>query len=211
MGIPTDITLYTVATPNGIKISILLEELGLEYKVRAIDVSINEQKGPWFLKINPNGRLPAITDKWTDGSDIHVFESGAILQYLVDRYDKDNRVSYSRDSKEIWEVNSWIGGVGPMQGQAKHFINAAPEKNQYSIDRYINETRRLYSVMESQLAKSTSGFLVGNRVTIADCALFGWVLDRDYTGISLDKFPHIDKWLRTLSQRPAFQKGRQVP
>ncbi|KAM0512780.1 hypothetical protein ACHAPE_008533 [Trichoderma viride] len=106
MSIPTDVTLYTAATPNDIKISIRLEELGLEYKVRAIDVSINEQKEPWLLKINPNGRLPAITDKWTDGSNIHVFESGVTLQYLVDRYDKDNKVSYPRDSKEIWEVNS---------------------------------------------------------------------------------------------------------
>ncbi|KAL6902633.1 glutathione S-transferase [Trichoderma evansii] len=189
MGIPTDITLYTAATPNGIKISILLEELGLKYNVRVIG--------------------------WIDRSDINVFESGAILQYLVDRYDKDNKASYPRDSKEIWEVNSWlhwqIGGVGPMQGQAKHFINAAPEKIQYSIDRYVNETHRLYSVMDSQLAKSTSGFLVGDRVTIADCALVRWIMDRDYTGISLDELPHINKWLKTLSQRPAFQKGRQVP
>lgn len=125
MGIPTDITLYTSATPNGIKVSILLAELDLEYKVSMnlsaasspvsncaqlypIDMTANEQKEPWYLEINPNGRIPAITDKWTDGSDMRVFESGAVLQYLVDRYDKDHKVSYPRDSKEHWEVASWV-------------------------------------------------------------------------------------------------------
>ncbi|KAL7795087.1 glutathione S-transferase [Trichoderma ceciliae] len=202
MGIPTDITLYTAATPNGIKVSILLEELGLDYKVRTLDMGNNEQKEPWFLEINPNGRIPAITDKWTDGSDIRVFESGAVLQYLVDRYDKDHKVSYPKDSKNTWEVNSWLhwqmGGLGPMQGQSNHFNRYAPEKIQYGIDRYTNETRRLYSVMNSQLAKSTSGFLVGDRVTIADISAWGW-------------FPHLDKWLHALLERPGFEKGRHVP
>ncbi|KAL6900353.1 glutathione S-transferase [Trichoderma evansii] len=215
MGIPTDITLYTAGTPNGIKVSILLEELGLEYKVHPISMSKNEQKESWFLEINPNGRIPAITDKWTDGSDIRVFESGSILQYLVDRYDKDNKVSYPRDSKETVEVNSWLhfqmGGLGPMQGQANHFNRYAPEKIQYGINRYVNETRRLYSVLESQLAKSTSGFLVGDRVTIADIASWGWVASHAYAGVSLDEFPHLDKWLHSLLQRPGFEKGRNVP
>ncbi|KAL6907254.1 glutathione S-transferase [Trichoderma evansii] len=201
MGIPTDITLYTATTPNGVKISTLLEELGLEYKVIAIDMSITEQKAPWFFEINPNGRIPAITDKWTDESDIRVSESGAILQYLVDRYDKDHKGFL------FWQM----GGVGPMQGQANHFVKFAPEKIQYGIDRYINETRRLYSVLDAQLAKSTSGFIVGDRVTIADFALFGWIAGHDYTGVSLDEFSHIDKWLKTLSERLAFQKGWQVP
>ncbi|KAM6479256.1 glutathione S-transferase [Trichoderma sp. SZMC 28011] len=215
MGIPTDITLYTAATPNGIKASILLEELGLEYKVHAIDMTANEQKEEWFLAINPNGRIPALTDKWTDGSEIRIFESGAILQYLVDRYDKDHKVSYPKDSKETWEVNSWLhfqmGGLGPMQGQANHFNRYAPEKIQYGINRYTNETRRLYSVLNNQLAKSTSGFLVGDRVTIADIASWGWVASHAWAGVSLDEFPALDKWLHTLLERPGFEKGRHVP
>ncbi|KAK4065417.1 hypothetical protein Trihar35433_7537 [Trichoderma harzianum] len=235
MGIPTDITLYTAATPNGIKASILLEELGLEYKVHAIDMTANEQKEDWFLEINPNGRIPALTDKWTDGSEIRIFESGAILQYLVDRYDKDHKVSYPKDSKETWEVNSWLhfqmGGLGPMQGQANHFnreflnnmsivnellltkvsVGYAPEKIQYGINRYTNETRRLYSVLNNQLAKSTSGFLVGDRVTIADIASWGWVASHAWAGVSLDEFPALDKWLHTLLERPGFEKGRHVP
>ncbi|KAK1237443.1 hypothetical protein MKX08_003068 [Trichoderma sp. CBMAI-0020] len=215
MGIPTDITLYTAGTPNGIKVSILLEELGLEYKVHAIKMSANEQKEPWFLAINPNGRIPAITDKWTDGSDIRVFESGAILQYLVERYDTEHKVSYPREAKETWEVNSWLhwqmGGLGPMQGQANHFNRYAPEKIQYGINRYVNESRRLYGVMDAQLAKSSSGFLVGDRLTVADVAAWGWVASHAYAGVSLDEFPHVDKWLHTLLQRPGFEKGRHVP
>ncbi|KAL7806650.1 glutathione S-transferase [Trichoderma gracile] len=215
MGIPTDIVLYTAATPNGIKVSILLEELGLEYKIRSIDLGKNEQKEQWFLDINPNGRIPAITDTWTDGTPIRVFESGAILQYLVDRYDKDHKVSYPRDAKETWEVNSWLhwqmGGLGPMQGQANHFSRYAPEKIQYGIDRYTNETRRLYSVLDTQLSKSPSGYLVGDRVTIADIASWGWVASHAWAGVSLAEFPHLEKWLHALLERPGFEQGRHVP
>lgn len=104
----TDIHLYTMGTPNGIKVSILLEELGLDYKTTAIDISKNTQKEPWFLEINPNGRIPALTDTFEDGKSIRLFESGSIMQYLVDRYDKDHKVSYPYGSREYWEVNNWV-------------------------------------------------------------------------------------------------------
>ncbi|KAL6407939.1 glutathione S-transferase [Ilyonectria robusta] len=211
----TDITLYTVGTPNGIKASILLEELNLDYKVYNIKMMENEQKEPWFLEINPNGRIPAITDKFTDGEQIRVFESGAILEYLVDRYDTEHKVSYPRGSREYWETSSWLmwqmGGLGPMQGQANHFKRYAPEQIQYGIDRYTNETRRLYRTMETQLAKSTSGFLVGDRVTIADISCWGWVAAHKWCGIDLDDFPHLEKWLYKLLERPGFEAGRNVP
>ncbi|KAK3190677.1 Glutathione S-transferase 2 [Lecanicillium sp. MT-2017a] len=174
MGTKTDITLYTAATPNGIKIPILLEELGLEYK-------------PWYLEINPNGRIPAITDTWTDGKQLRVFESGAILEYLVERYDTDRKVSYPRDSRY------------------------AKTKIEYGINRYYNETRRLYGTMESQLAKSSHGYLVGDRVTVADIACWGWVANHNADGVSLDEFPHVEKWLKKLLQRPGFEKGRHIP
>ncbi|KAG5980066.1 hypothetical protein E4U55_004428 [Claviceps digitariae] len=211
----TDITLYTGQTPNGIKISIALEELGLEYEVYTIKMMENEQKQPWFLDINPNGRLPAITDTLPDGHKIRVFESGAILEYLVDRYDQDHKISYPRGSAEHWEVTSWlhwsIGGLGPMQGQANHFKRYAPQQIQYGIDRYTNETRRLYRTMDDHLAKSPHGYLVGDRVTIADIVSWGWVSAHTWAGISLQEFPHLEKWLLKLLQRPGFEKGRHVP
>jgi glutathione S-transferase len=176
--IKTDITLYTTNTPNGIKPSILLEELNLEYKVHAIKMTENEQKEEWFLKINPNGRIPALTDT-LDGKQIRVFESGAMLQYLVDRYDKDHKFSFPQGSAEHWEMTSWLmwqmGGLGPMQGQANHFKRYAPEKIEYGINRYTNETRRLYRTLDTHLSKQESGYIVGGKVTIADISIWGWV------------------------------------
>ncbi|KAH8889161.1 glutathione S-transferase [Thozetella sp. PMI_491] len=215
MGIKTDITLYTASTPNGIKVPILLEELGIDYKLYHIQIRENEQKQPWFLEINPNGRIPAITDIGADGERIRVFESGAILEYLVDRYDKDNKVSYPKEAREYWEVKSWlmwqIGGLGPMQGQLEHFRNYAATKIEYSINRYDNETRRLYRTMEARLATSPHGFLVGDRLTIADIACWGWVANHDSDGVSLDEFPYLEQWLNRLLERPGFEKGRHVP
>jgi glutathione S-transferase len=168
MSTQPDITLYTDATPNGIKITIALEELGLPYKVEHVDISTNRQKEDWFLEINPNGRIPALTDKFTDGSSIRLFEGGSILQYLAEQYDKDHKISFPQGSRESYEMNNWLffqhGGLGPMQGQANHFYRYAPEKIKYGIDRYINESRRLYRVIDTHLAKSTSGYLVGDHV-----------------------------------------------
>ncbi|OTA98220.1 hypothetical protein M426DRAFT_326167 [Hypoxylon sp. CI-4A] len=211
----SDIHLYTAGTPNGIKVSILLEELGLPYKVTNIDISKNTQKEPWFLEINPNGRIPALTDTFTDGKPIRIFESGAIMQYLTDRYDTEHKVSYPYGSREYYEVDSWLmwqmGGLGPMQGQANHFNRYAPEKIKYAIDRYINETRRLYRTLEAQLKSSTSGYLVGDRLTSADIASWGWVTSAKWSGVDMAEFPVLDEWVQRLLKRPAVEKGRHVP
>ncbi|CAJ2508141.1 Uu.00g093270.m01.CDS01 [Anthostomella pinea] len=211
----SDIHLYTAQTPNGIKASIVLEELGLKYKVSAIDLSKNTQKEPWFLDINPNGRIPALTDTFTDGKPIRLFESASIMQYLVDRYDKDHKISYPHGSREYYEVNSWLmwqmGGLGPMQGQLNHFNRYAPAKIQYGIDRYKGETRRLYRTMENELKKSKSGYLVGDRCTLADIASWGWVAVAKSSGVDIDEFPTLKAWVERMLKRPGLEKGRQVP
>ncbi|KAK1827064.1 disulfide-bond oxidoreductase YfcG [Podospora conica] len=207
--------LYTQQTPNGIKASILLEELGLPYDVTEIHFSTNEQKEPWFLAINPNGRIPALTDASFEGEPLRVFESGAILNYLVEQYDKEHKVSYPRGTREYWEVQSWLfwqmGGLGPMQGQANHFFRYAPEKIEYGVKRYQGETRRLYSVMEAQLEKSTSGYLVGDKCTVADISCWGWVAAHDWAGVSIEEFPNLKAWLFRMLERPGVEKGRHVP
>ncbi|KAL3469801.1 glutathione S-transferase [Aspergillus californicus] len=212
----SNITLYTEGTPNGLKISIALEELGLSYKALEIALTQNMQKEPWFLEINPNGRIPTLTDQDADGQEIKIFESGAILQYLVATYDKDHVISYPFGSREYWEVTSWLmwqmAGVGPMQGQANHFARFALEPNPYSLGRYVHETRRLYRVMNKQLAKNQAGYLVGDRVTIADISIWPWVAAWKYSGLSsIDEFPHVKKWLYKLLGRPGFERGRNVP
>jgi len=211
----SDIHLYTTQTPNGVKISITLEELGLPYKVTKIDISKNTQKEPWFLEINPNGRIPALTDTFSDGKLIRLFESGSIQQYLVDQYDKDHKISYPKGSREYYEVNNWLfflnAGVGPMQGQANHFSRYAPERIEYGINRYRNETRRLYGVLNTHLEKSTSGYLVGDRATIADFAHYGWISGAFWAGIDIDEFPHLKAWEARMAARPGVQKGAAVP
>ncbi|RMY00740.1 hypothetical protein D0868_08851 [Hortaea werneckii] len=179
MSSESDIHLYTTQTPNGIKISILLEELGLPYQHTKIDISKNTQKEPWFLAINPNGRIPALTDKFTDGQPIRLFESGSIMQYLVARYDTSHTLSFPAGSREAVEMTNWLffmnAGVGPMQGQANHFTRYAPEQIPYGVNRYQNETRRLYGVLDKHLADSKAEYLVGNKCSIADIAHWGWV------------------------------------
>ncbi|MCJ1362170.1 hypothetical protein MMC16_001272 [Acarospora aff. strigata] len=161
----TDILLYTAGTPNGQKVSITLEELGLKYETKKIDISKNVQKEDWFLRINPNGRIPAIVDRTPkpDGKtqETPVFEGGAILLYLTQKYDVNNRISYPFDTDKYWEVVQWLmwmqSGIGPMQGQANHFHRYAPEKIPYATTRYQTETKRLYSVLESRLAQQLAG------------------------------------------------------
>ncbi|KAJ8133024.1 hypothetical protein O1611_g598 [Lasiodiplodia mahajangana] len=221
MATPTDIHLYTAQTPNGIKISILLEELNLQYKATAIEFSKNTQKvlkpglaEPWFLEINPNGRIPAMTDT-LNGKQIRIFESGAMLQYLVDQYDKDHKVSYPFGTAEYYETNSWLmwqmGGLGPMQGQLNHFNRYAPEKIPYGIERYKSETRRLYRTMDDALKKSTSGYLVGDKCTIADIACWGWVAVGRSSGVDPKQFPALNEWVLRMLKRPGVEKGRHVP
>ncbi|KAF8466981.1 glutathione S-transferase GstA [Kalaharituber pfeilii] len=214
---PPVISLYTVNTPNGVKISIALEELGLSYNVHVHDFSKNTQKEPWFLEINPNGRIPAITDhSFRDGAPIHVFESGAILEYLTERYDPEHKISYPHGTREYWEQQQWLffqnAGVGPMQGQANHFKRYAPEQIPYGINRYVNETKRLYSVLEARLARPESkGYLVGDHVSIADITCYGWVRAAAWAGVDIDEFPKLKEWEERLEKRPAFQKGVNTP
>ncbi|KAI1852408.1 hypothetical protein JX266_002586 [Neoarthrinium moseri] len=216
----SDIHLYTTQTPNGIKVSIVLEELGLTYKAcghdtTQIEFGKNTQKEPWFLEINPNGRIPALTDTFEDGKTIRLFESASIMQYLVDRYDKDHKISYPYGSREYWEVNNWLfwqmGGLGPMQGQLNHFNRYAPEKIEYGINRYKNETRRLYRTMDTALASSSTGYLVGDRATIADFSCWGWVAAAAMAGVDINEFPALKQWRDRLLERPGLEKGRHVP
>ncbi|OZJ04229.1 hypothetical protein BZG36_02960 [Bifiguratus adelaidae] len=206
-----DITLYTVGTPNGVKVSITLEELGLPYKVHAISFKDNEQKTDWFLKINPNGRIPAIVDH--SRGDFRVFESAAIMHYLCQHYDPQNQL-WPKDIDQQSICMQWLmfqmGGVGPMQGQANHFYRYAPEKIQYGIKRYQNETRRLYEVIENHLAQGNK-YLVGDQYTIADIANFSWIRSHDWAGVSIEGLPNLERWIKDIESRPAVQKGLNVP
>ncbi|KAF2628059.1 glutathione S-transferase [Macroventuria anomochaeta] len=211
----SDIVLYTTQTPNGIKISITLEELGLPYKVEKIEINKNTQKEDWFLAINPNGRIPALTDRFTDGQTINLFESGSIMQYLVERYDTEHKISYPKASREWYETNNWLfyqnAGVGPMQGQANHFSRYAPEHIEYGVNRYTNETRRLYSVLDKHLASDKRPYLVGDKCTIADIAHWGWVAAAGWAGVEIEDFPNLKAWEERMAERSGVEKGRHVP
>ncbi|KAI4729284.1 glutathione S-transferase GstA [Aureobasidium sp. EXF-10728] len=205
-------------TPNGHKVHIAFEELGIKYNVHKIDISKNTQKEEWFLKICPNGRIPAMVDK-TSGKEKRVFEGGAMLLYLTDKYDKDNKISFDHDSDEYWETVEWIvwmqSGLGPMQGQANHFYRYAPEKIEYGINRYQTETKRLYQVLNDRLTQQEKVgqglWLVGNKFTIADIACFSWVNWGAWAGIETKPFPEIERWLDAINARPAVQKGVNIP
>jgi GST-like protein len=202
------IELFYWPTPNGWKITIMLEELGLPYDVKYINISKGEQFAPDFLKIAPNNRMPAIIDpEGPDGAPISVFESGAILQYLGRKtgrfYPGDERARVDVDQWLFWQM----GGLGPMAGQANHFRHYAPEKIAYGIDRYTNEVNRLYGVMNRRLADRE--FLAGD-YSIADMASLGWVRQYESGGQDLNEFPHLKRWFETLSARPAVQKGFDV-
>ncbi|KXN73117.1 glutathione S-transferase [Conidiobolus coronatus NRRL 28638] len=204
------ITLYTEGTPNGQKVSMALELLNIPYTVRAIDFKKNEQKDPWFLKINPNGRIPAIVDH--SNNDFAVFESGAILLYLVQKYDPENKL-WPKDFNLQSEVIQWLmfqmGGIGPMQGQAAHFAIFAAEKIPYGIKRYIDETKRLFSVLEDRL--QGRDYLVADQLTIADLASFPWVASSYRLAIDLNDYPQVKKWVERLDANPQIVKGLDVP
>lgn len=210
-----NITLYTAQTPNGIKVSIALEELGLSYKAEKIDISKNTQKEPWFLAINPNGRIPALTDTFSDGNSIRLFESGSIMQYLVERYDAEHKISYPHGTREYYETNNWLffqnAGVGPMQGQANHFTRYAPDIFEYGISRYQNETRRLYGVLDKHLGETKNQYLVGDKCTVADIAHYGWIASAGWAGVEIDEFPNLRAWEERMEARPGVEKGRHVP
>ncbi|MFP6578813.1 MAG: glutathione S-transferase N-terminal domain-containing protein [Myxococcota bacterium] len=198
--------LYTSPTPNGWKVSIALEELELPYEVKPIRLDQMEQKKPEFLAINPNGRIPALVDR--DADDFAIFESGAILVYLAE---KTGRL-LPTDAKGRSQVMQWLmfqmAGVGPMQGQSNVFFRYAPEKIQYAIDRYQNETKRLYGVLDAQLAKSD--FLAGD-YSIADIATWPWVSIHGWAGVEIEDLPHLQAWNERVGSREAVVRGRAVP
>ncbi|CAG8648708.1 5138_t:CDS:2, partial [Paraglomus occultum] len=210
MSATPDITLYTFDTPNGRKISITLEELGIPYKVHKIALTSGEQKKDWFLKINPNGKIPAIVDHSRD--NFSVFESAAIMLYLGEHYDPEGKL-LSKDPNLRSETIQWmmfqIGGLGPMLGQAYHFLKEAPEEVPYSIRRYYKETQRLLSVLENRLKGRE--FLVGDSLTLADIINFTWADAASLININFDEYPNIKNWIARIKARPAVQRGLNVP
>ncbi|AJO77378.1 MULTISPECIES: glutathione S-transferase family protein [Pseudomonas] len=200
------IDLYTAATPNGHKVSIVLEELGLPYTVHALSFDKKEQKAPGFLKINPNGRIPAIVDR--ANGDFAVFESGAILIYLAELSGQLLPGDPKGRSLAIQWLMFQMGGIGPMQGQANVFFRYFPEKLQGAIDRYQHETRRLYEVLDTRLQQVE--FLAGD-YSIADIATFPWVRGHEWSGVPVDGLTALQRWMATLEARPAVQRGLLVP
>ncbi|MFL1526355.1 glutathione S-transferase family protein [Pseudomonas sp. O230] len=200
------IDLYTAATPNGHKVSIVLEELGLPYTVHALSFDKKEQKSADFLKINPNGRIPAIVDR--ANGDFAVFESGAILIYLAELSGK----LLPKDPKGRSVVLQWLmfqmGGVDPMQGQANVFFRYFPEKLQGAIDRYQHETRRLYEVLDTRLQDVA---FLADEYSIADIATYPWVRGHEWSGVAVDGLPALQRWMATMEARPAVQRGLLVP
>ncbi len=202
-----DIDLYYWPTPNGWKISIMLEECKLPYKINYVDITKGEQFEAEFLKISPNNRIPAIVDrKGPHEKPLSLFESGAILVYLAEK------TGLFYDVKERYNINEWlfwqIGGLGPMAGQAHHFRKYAFEEIPYAIQRYTNECNRLYGVMNRRLEQST--FLGGESYSIADISCIGWASLWEGQGQDIKQFPHLKRWLDTVLSRQAVQKGLQI-
>jgi GSH-dependent disulfide-bond oxidoreductase len=203
------IDVYSWATPNGHKVHIMLEECGLPYTAHPVNIGTGEQFKPAFLKLSPNNRIPAILDpQGPDGKPISLFESGAILLYLASKTGK----FLPKTDRQKFEVMQWLmfqmGGVGPMLGQNHHFRLYAPEKIEYAVNRYTNEAKRLYGVMDKQLAKNK--YIAGNTYTIADIAIFPWLRNWKNQGIDWADFPHLKKWFDTIEARPAVKRGVEV-
>ena len=203
------IDVYSWATPNGHKVHIMLEECGLPYRVHAVNIGAGDQFKPQFLAISPNNKIPAIVDPaGPDGREISLFESGAILLYLAAKAGK----FLPSSERGKWEVLEWVmfqmGGVGPMLGQNHHFRQYAPEKLPYAIDRYTNEAKRLYGVIDKRLARSE--WLGCDEYSIADMATWPWLRNWKNQGIVLDEYPHLREWFGRMEARPAVQRGVQV-
>jgi len=202
------IDLFFFPTPNGYKISIMLEELGVPYKVHTIHIGKGDQFRPEFLEISPNNKIPAIVDpEGPGGHPISIFESGAILKYLAQKFGE----LYPTDPREQVKVDEWlfwqVGGFGPMLGQNHHFALYAPEKIDYAIKRYRDETHRLYRVLDTQLRGKD--YIVGS-FSIADIATIGWANGYERQGIDLAEFPNVAAWLKRVNDRPAVQRGLAV-
>ena len=202
------IDLYTWHTPNGRKVSIMLEEIGMPYKVFSINIAKDEQFQPHFLKISPNNRIPAIIDK--DNNDYSLFESGAILMYLAE---KSGKLLNFSDKDEYYRTIEWLmwqmGGVGPMFGQVHHFVKYNKGKSEYSEQRYSKEAKRLYSVMDKILEQNQ--YIAGKSYSIADISIWPWTARFDWQEIDLNEFPNVTRWYKEMADRPAVQKGWLVP
>jgi GST-like protein len=200
------IELYTAPTPNGWKASIMLEEVGLPYTVRALRLDRLEQKEQAFLRINPNGRIPAIVDR--DAGDFPVFESGAILLYLAEKTGRLLPADPKGRSRAIQWLLFQMSGIGPMQGQANVFYRYAPEKIPFAIERYQKETRRLYEVLDHRLGEAE--YLAGD-YGVADVATWPWVSIHEWAGVSVEGLANLQRWMQAVGARPAVQRGRAVP
>lgn len=200
------IDLYTWSTPNGRKVSIMLEEVGLPYTVHPIDISRDEQFKPEFLRISPNNRIPAIVDR--ENGDFPLFESGAILMYLAEKTGK----LMPKQERARWHAVQWLmwqmGGVGPMLGQIHHFLRAAKGKAPYADERYLKEGKRLYGVLDRQLAQSE--YLAGE-YSIADIATWPWISRFEWQTIDMNEYPNVVRWYKAIAGRPAVIKGYDVP
>ena len=204
------IDLYTWGTPNGRKVSVALEELGLPYKTFPINISKDEQFAPAFLKISPNNKIPAIVDHDGPGGKPHsIFESGAILIYLADKTGKLMPKDPVGRSVCLQWLMFQMGGLGPMCGQAHHFRRFAPEQIPYAIKRYTDEAARLYGVMDRRLREAA--YLAGDNYTIADIASYPWIARHEWQGQDLTTFPNLKRWYDAITARPAVERGFKVP
>lgn len=199
------IDLYTWTTPNGRKVSIALEELGLPYTVHSIDINKDEQFAPAFLKISPNNRIPAIVDR---DNNLSLFESGAILIYLADKTGKLMPKSGDARYRTIEWLMWQMGGIGPMLGQAHHFLKFNVGKAPYAEERYGKEAKRLYGVLDRRLQDNE--YMAGD-YSIADIATWPWISRYEWQGIDMNQFPNVKRWYMAIAARPAVQKGYQVP
>ncbi|AOS80903.1 MULTISPECIES: glutathione S-transferase family protein [Hydrogenophaga] len=200
------IDLYTAATPNGHKASIALEELGLPYTLKVLDLTAGDQKRPDFLAINPNGRIPAIVDH--DAGGFAVFESGAVLIYLAEKTGRLMPTDVKGRSRVLQWLMFQMGGVGPMMGQANVFFRYFPEKIPAVIDRYQGETKRLFRVLDTHLKDRE--YLAGD-YSIADIANWAWVRTHRWSGVDIDDLPHLKRWRDAIRARPAVQRGIEMP
>ena len=203
------IEIFSWPTPNGHKVHIMLEECGLPYRAHPVNIGAGDQFKPDFLKISPNNKIPAMTDPHgPEGKPISLFESGAILLYLAAKTGK----FLPQSDRQKYEVLEWLmfqmGSIGPMLGQAHHFRGYAPEKLEYAINRYTNEAKRLYGVMDRQLGKNP--YIAGNQYTIADIAIFPWLRSWQNQGVDWADYPNLKAWFDKIAQRPAVERGVQV-
>ena len=202
------IDLYFWPTPNGYKVSIMLEEIGLAYNVIPIDISKGDQFKPEFLEISPNNKMPAIVDhEGPGGGKFSLFESGAILLYLAEKTGKLMPAKMRARYRVIEWLMFQMGGIGPMLGQAHHFRRYAPEKIQYAIDRYTNEARRLYNVLDKQLGRNE---YAAGQYSIADIAIYPWLIPHNWQGQELEDFPNVKRWFDAIAARPAVQRGLAI-